>query len=81
MKKTFFLLLLATVLAAPLKAQITDVFAGNDTLVLRVGNYQYGFVQWQTAWDTANWVDIEGAIGNLNAAECFCDLRNSLILR
>ena len=62
MKKTFFLLLLATVLVAPLRAQITDVFAGNDTLELRVGNYQYGFVQWQTAWDTVNWVDIEGAI-------------------
>lgn len=61
MRKAFLLLLLALV-SVSLKAQITDVFAGNDTIELRVGNYQYGFVQWQTALDTANWTDIEGAI-------------------
>ena len=55
-------MLLSLGFAHALKAQITDVYAGNDTIELRVGNYQYGFVQWQTALDTANWTDIEGAI-------------------
>ena len=61
MKKTLFLLLLLTGLSFTVKAQVTDVYAGNDTIELRVGNYQYGFIQWQIAYDTENWRDIEGA--------------------
>ena len=44
-----------------LKAQITDVYAGNDTIELRLNNYQYGFIQWQTSQDTIHWKDIEDA--------------------
>ena len=61
MKKTSLLLFLLVGFSFSLKAQITDVYAGNDTVELRVGNYQYGYVQWQTAQDTVNWTDIEGA--------------------
>ena len=61
MKKIFIFFMLVLICGS-VKAQITDVYAGNDTLELRVGNYQYGFVQWQTARDTTDWIDIEGAI-------------------
>lgn len=62
MKRLFLPLMLFSLLFAnTLKAQVIDVYAGNDTIELRVGNYQYGFVQWQTSKDTENWDNIEGA--------------------
>ena len=62
MRRMFLLLaLLSLCYTHALKAQITDVYAGNDTIELRVGNYQYGFIQWQTSQDTIQWENIEGA--------------------
>ena len=58
---TLLLALLPLFFATTLKAQITDVYAGNDTIELQVGNYQYGFIQWQTSKDMENWENIEGA--------------------
>ena len=58
---TLLLALLPLFFATTLKAQITDVYAGNDTIELRLGNYQYGFIQWQVSQDTVNWENIEGA--------------------
>ena len=43
-------------------AQVIDLSAGADTVVLRVGNYHYGFVQWQMSYDTIHFEDIEGAM-------------------
>lgn len=66
MKKICCMILASIVfMAGAAKAQITDVYAGNDTIELRVGNYQYGFVQWQTSHDTISWIDIEGATGEV----------------
>ena len=42
-------------------AQVIDVYAGNDTVELKVGNYQYGFIQWQYSHDNVSYADIEGA--------------------
>ena len=42
--------------------QVVDVCAGNDSVVLRLGNFQYGYVQWQVSEDNGTWSDIEGAI-------------------
>ena len=62
MRKMYLMtMVFALFVAGTAKAQITDVYAGNDTIELRVGNYQYGFVQWQISHDTVNWTDIEGA--------------------
>ena len=44
------------------QAQVVDVCAGNDTVELRLGNYQYGYVQWQVSDDNETWFDIDGAI-------------------
>ena len=44
------------------KAQVVDVCAGNDTVELRLGNFQYGYVQWQVSDDNETWFDIDGAI-------------------
>ncbi len=44
------------------KAQVVDVCAGNDTVELRLGNYKYGYVQWQVSEDNEVWSDIDGAI-------------------
>ena len=59
-RMTLLLALLSLGFAHGLKAQITDVYAGNDTIELRLGNYQYGFIQWQTSQDTVQWENIEG---------------------
>ena len=62
MRRMILLLaLLSLCFTHALRAQITDVYAGNDTIELRLGNYQYGFIQWQTSQDTVNWENIEGA--------------------
>ena len=62
MRRLFLLLaLLSLSFTHSLKAQITDVYAGNDTIELRLNNYQYGFIQWQTSQDTIHWENIEGA--------------------
>ena len=44
------------------KAQVVDVCAGNDSVVLRLGNFQYGYVQWQVSEDNETWSNIDGAI-------------------
>lgn len=60
-KRTLPLLLLLLFISTVLTAQVVDVYAGNDTIELRLGNYQYGFIQWQTSQDTVHWENIEGA--------------------
>ena len=45
-----------------IQAQVIDVCAGNDSVVLRLGNFHYGYVQWQVSDDNETWMDIEGAV-------------------
>ena len=47
------------------QAQVVDVCAGNDSVVLKVGNFRYGYVQWQVSEDNAFWSDIDGAIDTI----------------
>ena len=64
-KRINTIVLLAMMLAMGLgnaKAQVVDVCAGNDSVVLRLGNFQYGYVQWQVSDDNTEWQDIDGAI-------------------
>lgn len=42
-------------------SQVTDICAGTDSVTLRVGNYQYGSIQWQQSTDNVRWEDIVGA--------------------
>lgn len=44
------------------QAQVVDVCAGNDSVVLHLGNFQYGYVQWQVSEDNVTWSNIDGAI-------------------
>ena len=65
MKKVYTILTLVILLALGLgsaKAQVVDVCAGNDSVVLRLGNFQYGYVQWQVSEDNETWSDIVGAV-------------------
>ena len=66
MKKIYTLLasmaLLMAVGMVKVNAQVVDVCAGNDTVELRLGNFQYGYVQWQVSDDIETWFDIDGAI-------------------
>lgn len=45
-----------------MQAQVVDVCAGNDSVVLCFSNFQYGYVQWQVSDDNVEWSDIDGAI-------------------
>ena len=47
------------------QAQVVDVCAGNDTVELRLGNFQYGYVQWQVSDDNETWSNIDGAINTV----------------
>lgn len=65
MKRVYTLLLMALLFmvgTVKVQAQVVDVCAGNDSVVLRLGNFQYGYVQWQVSDDNIEWQDIEGAI-------------------
>lgn len=50
---------------AQAQSQVVDVCAGNDTVVLRLGNFQHGYVQWQVSDDNETWSDIDGAIDTI----------------
>ena len=43
------------------QTEVIDVCAGNDTVELHLGNYQYGHIQWQFSPDNENYEMIEGA--------------------
>ena len=65
MKRINTIILMALLLAMGFgnaKAQVVDVCAGNDTVELHLGNYKYGYVQWQVSDDNEFWMDIDGAI-------------------
>ena len=69
MKRIYTIILsLAIMLIAGLgsvQAQVVDVCAGNDSVVLKLGNFHYGYVQWQVSEDNAFWMDIDGAIDTI----------------
>ena len=65
MKRIYTILTLAILLVmgiGKVYAQVVDVCAGNDIVELHLGNYKYGYVQWQVSEDNAEWHNIEGAI-------------------
>nr|MCR5013954.1 hypothetical protein [Bacteroidales bacterium] len=41
-------------------AQNKIVYADNDTIELRLNNYQYGIIQWQLSYDSISWIAIDG---------------------
>ncbi len=41
-------------------SQVINI-CGTDTVILSVGNYQYGTMQWEESLDSNNWVSIPGA--------------------
>ena len=43
------------------RAQVVDVYSDDDVIELHLGNYQYGFIQWQKSMDAVQWTDIVGA--------------------
>ena len=69
MKRIYTIILsLAIALAfgiGSVQAQVVDVCAGNDSVVLKVGNFRYGYVQWQVSEDNELWSDIDGAIDTI----------------
>ena len=68
MKRVYTCLLMALIWVMGmgiLRAQVVDVCSGGDSVVLRLGNFQYGYVQWQVSDDNELWDDIDGAIDTL----------------
>ncbi len=63
MKKTIHLLLfIVLLLSAPeAMAQVVSICAGQDSVRLRLENYQYGKIQWMSSYDNENWELIEDA--------------------
>jgi len=44
-----------------IQAQVIDVCADTDSIILHAGNYQYGTIEWETSYDSTHWTRIEGA--------------------
>lgn len=44
-----------------IQAQVIDVCADTDSIILHAGNYQYGTIEWETSFDNTYWTKIEGA--------------------
>jgi uncharacterized protein (TIGR02145 family) len=42
-------------------AQVVTICGGNDTIVLRTGNYHYGTIEWEQSIDNIKWTKINGA--------------------
>lgn len=63
MKKTIHLLLFIVLLLSAPKAmaQVVSICAGQDSVRLRLENYQYGKIQWMSSYDNENWELIEDA--------------------
>lgn len=59
---TYFVLIVALFFVGKngATAQNKIVYADNDTLELRLNNYQYGIIQWQMSYDSIGWMNIDG---------------------
>ena len=63
--RTFYKYIIAIfillIISNSLQSQVVDVCADSDSIFLRVGNYQYGTIEWESSYDNENWTKINGA--------------------